>query len=359
MRRTVAPALPVPQGQAVQWVAALRQRLHDAGGAPGRGGRRHRAGSGSTPGTSSCSTPRSRRYANDRRHDRPAVRERRRRAPRRPGAQRRRPPARNGSPPTPLPDLSRVPAKLEPTVARAEGHAGRRRPDRPGHWSTELHDGLRAHVYARSAELVAELVRQFTVDVLKPLGTALSDAQVVLERASTAGRGRPRAGPARHGPADRLAARRRSAGARPVRRGGQRDPADQLGRLPRPVRLRHPRAGRRAPVPSRTPRPRSSRRSSPATGRPRAASSLPAALLEPTVDEWRPGSSRSTRSTPAEQIIPDGALRRARCGPRSCSAGPGCSSPGRGESFDKFCRVSIRDFVTGVDVEPEADDQRR
>ena len=355
MRRTVEPALPVPQGQAVQWVAALRQRLHDLA--------EHLV-------AAADDIARKRVYAWHLKLLEAAQQEiandvatiglpyasGRGRTPRRPRAQRRR--ARRGTArrraaarPVPRPGQAgaRPVSRLKGTLIGGDQIVQA--------LVTELHEGLRAHVYARSAELVAELVRQFTVDVLKPLGTALSDAQVVLERASTAAA--VDLGLARLG-TDQPIAWPRDDDPRVPDRFDEADNEVLLtssARLPRPVRLRHPARGRRAPVLSG--RPGRGRRGGHLRrledlGR-RAVSRWPA---QPTV-EWRPRLFPVHPDT-RQPIIPDQAAYDLHARPAEILGRARMFVARRGESFDQFCRLSITDFVKGVGAtEPEADDRRR
>jgi hypothetical protein len=354
MRRTVAPALPVPQGQAVQWVAALHQRLHELADhlvAAADDIARKRvyawhlklldaaqqeiANDVATIGLPYASAAVGRLDAQVRNVVAP-------------GAERLAA--------MPLPDLSRVPAKLEPTLARLKGTLVGGDQIVQG-LLTELHDGLRAHVYARSAELVAELVRQFTVDVLKPLGTALSDAQVVLERASTAaavdlglarlGTDQPIAWPRDDDP--RVPDRFDEADNEILLTSSADFPDQYVSDIQRAVGghryFQDARAAVAAAVIS-------------GDWKTSGGEQSPGGLLLPTV-EWRPRLFPVHPDT-RQPIIPDQAAYDLHTRPAEILARARMFVGRRGESFDQFCRLSITDFVKGVGAtEPEADDRRR
>lgn len=86
----------------------------------------------------------------------------------------------------PRPDVTAVPATVDPMLSRMKGHVTNGR-----QIMRALLDGCRDQVAqqieARSAEYVSKLLPQFAIDVLDPLRQALGDAQLLLENAVAAG----------------------------------------------------------------------------------------------------------------------------------------------------------------------------
>lgn len=85
----------------------------------------------------------------------------------------------------PRPDVTAVPGRLEPTLGRLKGTITN------GTQLTEelltgCREQVRRHMYGRLAHLTARLLQQFSVDVLGPLGSALGEAQRILEHAMAA-----------------------------------------------------------------------------------------------------------------------------------------------------------------------------
>jgi hypothetical protein len=86
----------------------------------------------------------------------------------------------------PRPDVTAIPARVDPLLSKLKG------PVRNGRQLVrELLDGCRENVAlqidARAAEYVSKLLPQFAIDVLDPLRQALGEAQLLLENAVDAG----------------------------------------------------------------------------------------------------------------------------------------------------------------------------
>jgi Tubulin like len=354
IRRYVEPQIPLPRGQAEQWVTALRQRLRDL--APQLTGavetiatqrvyawhgklrdavEREVAASVAGIGLP-YATAAVERLA---RHVQNLVA---------PGAER----IAAG----PRPNLATVPDEVEPTLGRLRGTLT------GGEQIVQAllaacQQNLRKHVEARSAELVAALVRQFAVEVLEPLRKALSEVQVLLERASTAAAvdlglarlstDQPIAWP--RDDDERVPDRFDEADNEVLLTSSADFPAQYVSDMQRAVGdQRYFQDARAAVVASVVA----------GVWKTAGGEQAPGGLLEAT-SEWRPSLFPFHPETRAP-IIPTQAAYDVHVRPPEVLGRARMFVGRRGESFDDFCRLSITDYVKGVGAsEAEVDDRRR
>ena len=354
IRRYVEPQIPLPRGQAEQWVGALRQRLRDI--APQL--------------TVAVETIANQRVYAWHVKLRDAV-EREiadniagiglpyaRAAVERltlhignvvaPGAER----IAAG----PRPNLAAVPDEVEQALGKLRGTlAGNDEVVR------KLLEGcqknLRQHVEARSAELVATLVRQFTVDVLEPLRKAVADAQVVLERASKAvavdlglarlATDQPIAWP--RDDDERVPDRFDEADNEVLLTSSADFPKQYVSDIQRALGGNRYFQDARAAVVAAV-----------VSGQWKSSGGdEPPGGLVQTTAEWRP-SLFSVHPDTRRPIIPAQAAYDIHVRPAEVLARAREFVRRRGESFDEFCRLSITDYVRGVGAsEAESEDRRR
>lgn len=352
--RRVESQLPVPHGQAAQWVPALRQRLADL--APHllqaadviatqrvfawhlalRDAVEKEAAGNVATISLPYATAAIRRLGD---HVRDLVA---------PGAER----IAAG----PRPNLAAVPPRVEPTIGRLKGMLTGGEQIMVS-LVTELQEGLRAHVYARSAELVAELVRQFAVDVLEPLHTTLAGSQTLLERASTApavdlGLARLATDQPIAWPRDddtRVPDRFDEADNEVLLTSSDDFPAQYVSDIQRAIGSQRYFQDARAAVAAAV-----------VSGDWQTAGGQqpPGGLLTPKA-EWRPRLFPVHPDT-RQPLIPEQAAYDLHVRPGEILSRARMLVARRGESFDQFCRLSITDYVKGVGAaETEADDRRR
>ena len=255
----------------------------------------------------------------------------------------------------PRPDLGAVPAEWEASLARLR--ATITGGDQIVHGLLSgCQQNMRQHVYARGGELIAELMRQFGVDVLVPLKKAITEAQLVLEAASRAaavdvGLARLATDQPIAWPSDedqRVPDRFDEADNEVLLTSSADFPRQYVSDLERAVPGDRFFADARAEVVAQV-----------VAGRWRTAGAEqpPGGLLRQTA-QWRPRLFTVHPDT-HQPLLPSQAVYSVHVRPAEVLARARMFVARRGESFDQFCRLSITDYVRGEGASEHEVDQRR
>jgi hypothetical protein len=250
------------------------------------------------------------------------------------------------------PQIVTVAPELQTMLARLRGAIGNGR-QIMNNLVTGCRDNVHGYVHACVAELTGALLRQFSVDVLKPLAEALSEAQLILEQAMEAeaedlGLARLATDQCAAWPSDddeQVADRFDEADNEVLLTSSEDFQEQYVSDLRRAAPTRQP----GDPVASfADARARVAYAVVSGTWKTTGGTRSPGGLLSRTA-EWRPRAFAVDPAT-GEPLIPSLARYDVQVRPKDVLARARMFVERPGESFDQFCRLSITDFVTGAGV---------